>query len=193
MNKKLYFPYLVLLLLLSVVCIQAKAQQEPSPYTGSNRIIIAFEGPTSRYEFVSQQMLVRHNQATQKLECIIPVATLLPLNDTIPEDMAFEVLFGAKYPQLYLNIDAPQQKISAGNITPEIIRRTISIDLQGVNNESAIPVAFTSENNSLYFSTNFDLMLDNFQASMPVKYLPQLTGRMQISIERARWINRSMR
>lgn len=193
MKNKLPIQYLVLLLIAFLCGFTGYAQQEQTTYTGSNRVIIALEGQTNRYEFFSQQMIVRHNRATQKLECIIPVATLLPMNDTIPADMAFEVLFGAKYPQLYLNIDAPQQSISAGNLTPEIVRRTISIVLQGVNNESAIPVAFTSENNSLYFSTNFDLMLDNFQASLPVKYLPQLTGRMQISIDRARWVNRDMR
>ncbi|ARS35252.1 hypothetical protein CA264_07260 [Pontibacter actiniarum] len=182
-----------MLLVLLLPGFAASAQQERAPYTGSNRIFIALEGPTSRYEFSSNQMLVRHNKATQKLECILPVATLLPLNDSIPPAMAFEVLFGAKYPQLYINIDAPVQKISAGNLTPETIRRTTSIGLQGVNNETVVPVAFTSENNSLYFSTSFDLMLDNFQASLPIEYAPLLTGRILISIDNARWINLEMR
>ncbi|WP_147383249.1 hypothetical protein [Pontibacter oryzae] len=183
----------MLVLLLCIGTFNSFAQQGPAAYTGSNRIIIALEGPTSMYEFMSRQMIVRHNKATQKLECVIPVSTLIPLNDTIPADMAFEVLFGAKYPQLYLNIDAPLQIISSGNLTPETVKRIISIGLQGVNNESAIPVAFTTENNALYFSTNFEIMLDNFQASLPVKYLPYLTGRMQVSIDRARWVSRDMR
>ena len=182
------------MVLLALLCnTTAVAQIERTSYTGNNRVVVALEGPFSRYEFTSQQMLVRYNKEAQVLECILPVETLIPLNDTIPADMAFDVLFGAKYPQLYIDIAAPVQKISAGNLTPETIRRTATIGLQGVRNNTVLPVAFTSENNSLYFSASFDLMLDNFNASLPIVYAPYLTGRILITLDRARWINMQAR
>lgn len=186
---KRYLRLLLLLPLFLLLCLPARAQFENGPYTGSNRIIIALEGPTSRYEFVSQQLLVRYNKNTQQVECMLPVQSLVPLNDSIPANMAYDVLFGARYPQLFINIAAPVEKISSGSLVPETIDRTTSVGLQGVNNETVIPVAFTSENNALFFSTSFDLMLDNFQASLPLEYLPLLTGRVLITIDHARWVN----
>lgn len=186
-------PFFLLLLLLPFFGTQVLAQAEREPYTGNNTILVALEGIGQRYEFVSNQLLVRHNKATNRLECILPVATLVPLNPTVPPAMAYEVLFGAKYPELYIMIEAPEQQANTGRFTPANRGRTTSINLQGVNNETTIPVAFLPENNTFYFSTNFDLMLSNFQASMPVKYVPLLTGRVLFSIERAQWINLGMR
>lgn len=185
---------LLLLLLLPLFSLKVLAQEERQPYTGNNTILVALEGIGQRYEFVSNQLLVRHNKTTNRLECILPVATLVPLNPAVPPAMAYEVLFGAKYPELYIAIEAPTQQARDGKLfTPANRGRTTSINLQGVNNETTIPVAFLPEKNTYYFSTNFDLMLSNFQASMPVKYVPLLTGRVLFSIERAQWMNLGLR
>jgi hypothetical protein len=164
-------------------------------YTGNNRILVTLEGVGQRYEFISEHLLVRHNKDTQRLECILPVSSLVPLNDTIPAAMAYEVLFGAKYPEMLIGIEAPVQQFSGGRFEPATItmNRSTSIRLQGVNNDTIIPVAFLPDRNTLYFSTNFELMLDNYRASMPVKYLPVLTGRVLVSIERAHWFSLSQR
>lgn len=183
----------LLLLLLPLVSLEALAQKEREPYTGNNTIVVVLEGIGQRYEFISKQLLVRHNKNTHRLECILPVASLVPLNDTTPPAMAYEVLFGAKYPELRIMIEAPEQQANTGRFTPANRGRTTSINLQGVNNETVIPVAFQPENNNFYFSTNFDLRLDNFQASLPVKYVPMLTGRVLVSIERAQWFNLGQR
>ncbi|MFD3001008.1 hypothetical protein ACFS7Z_11585 [Pontibacter toksunensis] len=183
----------LLLLLLPLLSTEVQAQEEHEPYTGNNTIVVALEGIGQRYEFVSNQLLVRHNKTTNRLECILPISTLIPLDPAVPPAMAYEVLFGAKYPELYIMIEAPEQQVNTGRYTPLNRGRTTSINLQGVNNETTIPVAFLPENNTFYFSTNFDLMLSNFQASMPVKYVPLLTGRVLFSIERAQWINLGMR
>ncbi|GAB3539047.1 hypothetical protein GCM10027443_35140 [Pontibacter brevis] len=181
------------LLLLPLFSLEVLAQDEREPYTGNNTIVVALEGIGQRYEFVSNQMMVRHNKATHRLECVLPVASLVPLNDTIPPAMAYEVLFGAKYPELRIMIEAPEQQANTGRFTPANRGCTTSISLQGVNNETIIPVSFLPENNTFYFSTNFDLMLNNFQASLPVKYVPLLTGRVHFSIERAQWSNLGQR
>ena len=172
-----------------LISFEALAQLQRRPYTGNNTILVALEGFGKRYEFISQDLLVRHNKETRRLECILPVATLVPLDDSIPPTMAYEVLFGAKYPELYIMIETPEQQAFTGRFIPANRGRTTSIELQGVNNETVIPVAFQPENNVFYFSTNFDLLLGNFQASIPAKYLPLLTGRILFSIERAQWIN----
>ncbi|RDV16610.1 hypothetical protein DXT99_02160 [Pontibacter diazotrophicus] len=187
--KKYLLPLFLTLLLLPLINLEALAQENRTPYTGNNTIIVSLEGIGQRYEFISDQLLVRHNETTHRLECVLPIASLIPLNDTIPPAMAYEVLFGAKYPELHIMIEAPEQQAGTGRFTPANRGRTTSISLQGVNNETIIPVAFQPEKNTFYFSTNFDLMLDNFQASMPVKYLPILTGRVLFSIERAQWYN----
>lgn len=188
MKKKISNIFLILLLL-PLFSLKTQAQENRAPYTGNNTIVVALEGIGQRYEFVSKQLLVRHNKATHKLECVLPIASLVPLHSTTPPAMAYDVLFGAKYPELYIMIEAPEQQASTGRFTPANRSRTTSINLQGVNNETIIPVAFQPDKDTFFFSTNFDLMLGNFQASMPAKYLPLLTGRVLFSIERAQWYN----
>lgn len=191
---KIHIQHLLFLVLLyPLLCVQAVAQDERSPYTGNNTIIVALEGVEHRYEFISNQMLVRHNKERHSLECVIPVASLVPLSDTIPPAMAYEVLFGAKYPELLISIAAPVQQSNTGQFNPSSQNRTTTIRLQGVSNETVVPIAILSDKNSFYFSTNFDLMLGNFQASLPVKYLPVLTGRVLFSIDRAYWYNFAQR
>lgn len=191
--KKYLLPLLLTLLLTPLISQKALAQANRGPYTGNNTIVVALEGIGQRYEFVSNQLLVRHNKDTHRLECVLPVSSLVPTNDTTPPAMAYEVLFGAKYPELYIMIEAPEQAGGTARFTPANSGRTTSINLQGVNNETIIPVAFQPEKNTFYFSTNFDLMLHNFQASLPVKYVPLLTGRVHVSIERAQWFNLGQR
>ncbi|GHA60621.1 hypothetical protein [Pontibacter akesuensis] len=188
--KSIYaYSCFLLLLCLGVTGSTAFAQTDRGAYTGSNSIMVALEGPLSRYEYGSQQLLVRHNKNSQQLELILPVASLLPLNDSVPPAMAYHTLFGAKYPQLLINIHMPDQTLELVRAAASVQDYTASIQLQGVNNETRIPVAINRKENTIYFSTNFDLMLDNFQGSIPVEYLPLLTGRILISIENAQWVD----
>ena len=103
--------------------------------------------------------------------------------------MAYEVLFGAKYPELLISIAAPEAQLNAAVFVPATMNRTTTIVLQGINNETVVPIAILSDKNSFYFSTNFDLNLESFQASLPIKYLPVLTGRVLVSIDKAYWYN----
>ena len=187
---KIYILRLIFLAMFSsLISARAIAQDEREPYTGNNTIIVTFEGLGQRYEFKSDQMLVRHNRDRHTLECVLPVSTLVPLNDTIPPAMAYEVLFGAKYPELLISIAAPEAQLNAAVFVPATMNRTTTIVLQGINNETVVPIAILSDKNSFYFSTNFDLNLENFQASLPIKYLPVLTGRVLVSIDKAYWYN----
>lgn len=189
LNSFTSYTCILLLLCLTFTSTHALAQLNRGPYTGSNSIMVALEGPLTRYEYGSKQMLVRHNKASQQLELILPVATLLPLNDSVPPSMAYHTLFGAKYPELLINIHMPDQTLDQVRSAASVQNYTVSIQLQGVNNETRIPVAINRQENTIYFSTNFDLMLDNFQGSIPVEYLPLLTGRILISIDNAQWID----
>ncbi|TPE46028.1 hypothetical protein [Pontibacter mangrovi] len=190
-------PLHVLCLMLLLTTLSAStpgfAQQNKTPYTGNNRVLVTLEGETGLYQFSSEQMLVRYNKQTQQLECLLPVSTLVPLQDTIPASMAYEVLYGAKYPQLLLTMKAPEQLINAGGFAPITMPRTVAVNLQGVLNETVIPVGFTSEKDVLFFTSTFDLMLDNFQATLPVAYAQLLSGRLRITIDRARVVNLNLR
>lgn len=186
------------MLTLALVCLiptmYAQAQDDRTNYTGNNTIMVSLEGLDQRYEFISKQMLVRLNKKTQTIECVLPVASLLPVRAGIPPAMAYEVLFGAKYPELVISIWLPTRNAGTTSLTPFNEDRTASITLQGVNNETVIPVAVLPDaDQAVYFSTNFDLMLDNFEASLPAKYLPLLTGRVMLSINKAYWYNLGVR
>ncbi|MDX5418607.1 MAG: hypothetical protein LPK14_04460 [Hymenobacteraceae bacterium] len=187
MPERLQLLLLVLLPLLLVTWQQGLAQTRAT-YTSTNKVMITLDGVTQPYTYASDELLVRYNRNTQKLECIINVATLHPANDSVPPTMAYDVFFGAKYPDMLIEIDAPVQKINARNLYSETLSKKAAIGLQGVTNQTVIPVMFTPDRNTLLFSTSFDLMLDNFEATIPVKYYPLLTGRIVVTINNARWI-----
>ncbi|MCX2741805.1 hypothetical protein [Pontibacter anaerobius] len=189
MQIKLYLLYLLLLFPLLFPASDATAQRNREPYTGNNRVLLALDGYAGRYQFISEQVLVRYNKDLQQLECVVPVETLVPLHDSIPQNMAYEVLFGAVYPQLYITLAAPVQQINAGSLSPETRRLSAAVRIQDVTDDTVVPVSFVPENNSFHFSTTFDLNLENFQASIPVAYVPLLTGRLLITVDRAHWID----
>jgi len=185
MSKHLSKLWLLLSLLLSA-CLQVGAQTKTA-YTSTNKILITLDGIERPYTYASDQLLVRYNRNTQKLECILNLATLYPINKTVPPALAYDVLFGAKYPELLIEIEAPVSKINAGNLYAETLQKKTQISLQGVTNRTVIPITFTPDRNGLFFSTSFELMLDNFQASIPAQYYPLLTGRVVISVTNAQW------
>ncbi|WP_139307873.1 hypothetical protein [Pontibacter flavimaris] len=193
MERNLRLLYLLLLLPLLLSAPDVVGQRNRTPYTGSNRVLLTLDGHSAPYEFVSDQMLVRYNKDLQQLECVLSLETLVPLQDTIPQNMAFDVLFGARYPQLYITMAAPERQINAGNLGSETIRRKTAVQLQSVTRDLVVPISFSPESSSLYFSTTLDLWLSDFQASLPVAYLPLLTGRVTITIDRARWMNLTSR
>jgi hypothetical protein len=188
MHKILQYFLLSSLILLLFTCRYSMAQSN-AVYTSDNRAFVTLDGLTKPYTFISNQMLVRYNNTTQKLECILDLATLFPTNDSIPTAMAYEVFYGAKYPDLVIYIDAPVERINGSNAYAESLKKKATINLQGVTNQTSVPLMLTPDKNSFIFSTNFDLMLDDFEASVPIKYLPLLSGRVVITINNARWIN----
>jgi len=158
------------------------------PYTGNNFITVVLESPQGRYEFKSPDLLVRYNKSTEQLECSLLINSLKPTSDTIPATMAYDVLYGARFPELVFFIDVPKEIIRRGTPYPEPLNQRTNITLQGITNQTRIPVVFTADKKRVSFGTNFDLRLDNFEASIPAHYMPMLTGRMLININNARWI-----
>ncbi|MBC5991377.1 hypothetical protein [Pontibacter cellulosilyticus] len=185
--------YNILLLLLFTFSFSKSQAQTRANYTSDNRVTVTLYGVTQPYTFTSDEMLVRYNNTTQKLECIINIATLLPANDSTPPTMAYDVFFGAKYPDLLMYIDAPVEKINGSNLFPGNINKTTTINLQGVANQTRIPLALAADRNAIVFNSSFDLWLDNFSASVPVQYFSLLTGRVLITINNAKWVGFDIR
>ncbi|GAB3196382.1 hypothetical protein ABID22_002938 [Pontibacter aydingkolensis] len=186
MSKSLLYNT-ILVLLFTFVITKGQAQSR-SNYTSDNRVTVTLDGLTQAYTFTSNDMLVRYNSTTQKIECILNVATLLPTNDTAPPDMAYDVFFGAKYQDLLFFIDAPVEKVNGSRLFPGNVNKTTTITLQGVTKQTVVPLALTSDRNAIVFNTSFDLRLDNFSASVPVQYFNLLTGRVVITISNAKWV-----
>ena len=185
MNKPLlYYSVLVILFLLTSSIAIA---QSSGNYTSDNKVMVKFYGKDQAYTFQSNDLLVRYNKTTQKLECILNIATLVPLNDSIPADMAYDVFFGAKFPDLLLYIDAPVEKVNGSNLYPGSINKVTTVNLQGISKQTTTPITLTASRNAIVFNTSFDLMLDNFSASVPIQYYKLLTGRVMIAINNAKW------
>lgn len=189
MHAKQLLVYLAITIVYLAISPGATAQTR-QPFTGHNLITIVLEGPTARYEFTSRDLLVRYNHNTEQLECTLQIASLDAVTDSIPPNMAYEVLYGAKFPDLVFMIELPKEVVNRNRTFTEPHNRRASVTLQGTTNRTRIPVQLLQDKNSLAFSTSFDLMLDNFQASVPEKYLPFLSGRILINISNARWIDR---
>lgn len=174
-----------MLCLLTTAGVKAQTRQ---PFTGKNLITIVLESNEGRYEFKSDQLLVRYNRTTEQLECSLLISSLYPVSDSIPANMAYDVLYGAKFPEFTFLINVPKDIINSERPYAEPLRQRTVFTLQGTTNQKNIPVLFVPDKRSMSFGTNFDLMLDNFQASVPARYLPLLTGRLLININNARWV-----
>lgn len=175
----------VLLILLTVVSVQA--QQHRIPYTSNNSIFISLVGERSTYDFASNKMLVRYNENTRKIECLLPIAMLLPANDSTPIAMAQDVFFASRFPEIYFEIEAPVEQINAGNLDRQALNSRIFINIQGVIKETVVPVTFTPDRNMVIFSTSFEVMLQDMRLKVPARYTPILTGRILFTIHSARW------
>lgn len=186
--KKLYHTFFLPLLLFGALLLPPKVLAQPVVnYTSGNNILLTLEGVAQPYNFTSSDLLVFYNRQTQKLECRLNLANLLPASDTLPATMAYEVLYGAKYPELFFSIAVPIEKINSRMPYPQTINSQISIMLQGVTNETVAAIQFSPDENAIIFGTTLNLLLENFQASIPAKYLPLLTGRLGLTIRSARW------
>ncbi len=184
MLKNLLFFTAVMLLL-----IPCSMGQNRSAFTNGNTIILTIEGIDTSYQFSSNEMLVRYNQNSQKLECVLHLNNLTAANNASPLSMAHDVFFAAKYPEFIIEIEAPTEKINAGNLVTETIDKRTSVLFQGMNREQMLPVLFTPEKRAILFSTSFDIMLNNYQIQLPAKYAPMLTGRIMVSIRNAKWFD----
>lgn len=193
MQRTILYTFAISLAVLFVLTIPHTHAQPRANYTSDNKVIVTLYGVKQPYTFTSNEMLVRYNSTTQKLECILDVATLFPVTPATPPTMAYDVLFGAKYPDLLLYIDAPVEKVNGSRLYPGSINKTTTVNLQGVANQTTIPLALTSDRNAIVFNTSFDFMLDNFSASVPVEYFNLLTGRVMITINNAKWVGFDLR
>lgn len=175
----------LLVCLVSLGKLQAQTRQ---PFTSKNLITIVLESNGGRYEFRSNELLVRYNRNTEQLECTVRINSLYPAHDTIPATMAYDVLYGAKFPEFSFLIDVPDDVINSARPYAEPLNQRTQFTLQGITNQKNIPIVFVPDKRAMNFGTNFELMLDNFQASIPARYLPVLTGRLLVNIKNARWV-----
>lgn len=181
-----------ILYLLPVFCLvmlanSARAQQHRIPFTANNTIQISLEGERSTYDFQSTKMLVRFDQTTRKLECLLPIENLLPANDSSPVAMVQDIFFASRYPELFVEIEAPIEQINAGNRNRQTLNSRVFINIQGIIKEMVIPVTFTPDRNAITFSTSFELMLQDLRLRVPARYTSRLSGRMLFTIHSARW------
>ncbi len=177
-----------------MLLVQAVAySQSQQYYTGGNNIIITLEGTDNRYEYRSEEMLVRYNDDTHKLECVLPIDNLRPANDYSPASMLHDLFYTAKFPELQIEIDAPVEKINAGNLYAEVLNKKIRVLLQGKIKEMNNQVTFTPDKRALMFSTSFELTFNNLNILVPAKYIPMLTGRILVTISNARWADTDLR
>jgi hypothetical protein len=180
---KYYLPLLFMILL----AVQAQAQQNRIPYTANNTIQITLEGQEGNYDFQSNKMLVRYNENTRMLECLIPLDNLFPSNDSTPIVLAHDVFYMSRFPDLYFEIEAPVEQINAGNRNRTTINSRVFINIQGIIREMVVPVTFTPDRNMITFGTSFELMLQDMRLRVPARYTPMLTGRLLFTIHGARW------
>ncbi|TXK26976.1 hypothetical protein FVR03_21345 [Pontibacter qinzhouensis] len=131
-------------------------------------------------------MLVRYNENTKKIECIINVASLLPVNNFSPAVIPQDIFFVANYPELYIEIDAPEEKINAGNLYTERLNQSIGLSIHNTPVNLMAPVAFTPDKRSLKLATTFEVILPDHRITIPAKYSPMLTGRVRFAIQNAR-------
>jgi hypothetical protein len=180
---RLLLPAVLTLLLI----VPALAQQSRIPYTSNNSVMIALEGTSSTYDFASGKMLVRYNENTRRIECLLPLANLQPANDSTPLVMAEDVFFASRHPDIYIEIDAPVEQINAGNRNRQTINSRMFINIQGIIKETVVPVTFTPDRNMIMFSSSFEIMLQDMRLKVPARYSPLLTGRVMFTIHSARW------
>ncbi|MFT2011238.1 hypothetical protein ACMA1I_21385 [Pontibacter sp. 13R65] len=179
------FRHLLITLLLLFVATITNAQRNVT-YTNDNSIFITIEGDTSLYEYSSRDMLVRYNQNTQKIECVINVASLLPLNNYSPAVIPQDIFFVANYPELLIEIEAPEEKINAGNLYTERVEKGIGLFIHNIPVNLTAPVVFTPDKRSLKLAATFELLLPDYRIAIPAKYTNMLTGRVRFAIQNAR-------
>ncbi|WP_018478200.1 hypothetical protein [Pontibacter roseus] len=176
-----------LLLLLLLLAPWAEAQQNRTPYTANNTILVNMEGQTGTYDYTSDRLLVRYNKETRNLECLLPLSYLTAANDSTPLVMAHDVFFTSRFPEIYIQIEAPIDRINAGKRSPQTMNSRLFINIQGINKEIVTPVTFTPDRNTISFSSSFEVLLDDMRLTIPAKYVPMLTGRIVFTIHNARW------
>lgn len=180
---KLLLPVLLILL----VVHWGQAQQNRTPYTSSNAIFINMEGHKGTYDFASRRLMVRYNENTMKMECVLQLGSLVSANDSTPVVMAHEVFFSSRYPDIYIEIDAPVDRINAARGNPLTLNSRVIITIQGIRKEMVTPVTFTPDRNSIAFSSSFDVLFTDMRLKIPAQYVPMLTGRMLFTIHNAHW------
>lgn len=185
--------YILPVLFLLMMTAQALAQQNRIPYTSNNSVFIMMEGAGGTYDFSSGKMLVRYNENTRRIECLLPLANLQPANDSTPIVMVHDVFFSSRYPDIYIEIEAPIEQINAGNRNRQTHNSRLFINIQGIIKETVVPVTFTPDRNMIIFTSTFDIMLQDMRLKVPARYTPLLTGRILFTINSARWADLNTR
>jgi hypothetical protein len=179
----------IFLLFFFLNLVHPATAQTRQHYTGSNIVLVGLESVDGILEFASDNLQVRYIQETKQIECRLPVATLYNLNPAISSDLAYEVLYGAKFPEIIFYINAPNEILNSPRINQDPKQSGVTIEFQGTPNETRIPVMFASEKGVIIFSSSFDFRMSHFRATIPAKYLSLLSGRVLINIRNARWLN----
>jgi hypothetical protein len=185
MAIKLLFGLLFLLITLP----RAAFSQTSVPYTSNNTIFITIEGFNSNYDFASKKLLVRYNKEIRKLECVLPFNTLVAANDSTPIVMAQDIFYASRFPELIVEIEAPVDRINAGDMSVSTKDSRFIMYVQGIPLEMTAPVQYTPDEKAITFSTSFDVLLERYRIVLPAKYVPRLTGRIFFTISNARWID----
>jgi hypothetical protein len=177
------------LLFLLTTLPHAAFPQARIAYTSNNTIFITIEGFKSNYDFASKKLLVRYNKETRKLECVLPFNTLVVANDSTQIIMAQDIFYTSRYPDLIIEIEAPVDRINAGDMSVNTKNSRFIMFVQGMPLEMTAPVQFTPDEQAITFSTSFDVLLERYSILVPAKYVPRLTGRIFFTISNARWID----
>src|SRR5690606_2261840 len=104
-----------------------------------------------------------------------------------PVAMVQDIFFASRYPELYIEVEAPIEQLNAGKRNRQTLNSRVFINIQGIIKEMVIPVTFTPDRNTITFSTSFELMLQDLRLRVPARYTSRLTGRMLFTIHSARW------
>jgi len=179
------------LLLLLISCLVFQNLQAQL-YTDKNNITVLIEGHKQHYSYTSDNLLVKLDENTNRLECILTVNTLEPndnLSDpVIPED----VFYARKYPQFRVVMFLPKELVAANNqdfLTRKDLMVKAQLYFQGLTRDVEVPLQFTSERNYISFNTSFTFSLQDMRALMPQMYMNMLTGLIRVSIVNATWVD----
>ncbi|MDX5347775.1 MAG: hypothetical protein LPK19_11065 [Hymenobacteraceae bacterium] len=157
-------------------------------YTADNTVRIYIEGTDQLYEYTSDKLMVRLNDETQKIECILPIESLVPANVLSPQVLAYDVFFEQKYPLFQFQFNAPIETLNKQNLNSEPMQLTGKVQFQGRDGDQIFPTVFMPYEESFSFRTNFNFTIQAMEGTLPRKYKTMLTGFIRVQVLNATWV-----